>query len=129
MSNERLATAQDTRELNRYHARKFSQGKKVGRIGTKGRLCKELGLPQSTLDQWELRHPALFPKPIYKVKNTVGEGFRYYYSVMEIENFVADKVSGRVKAYREIVERVALRSGQSKYGAVLERLGVESEVK
>jgi hypothetical protein len=123
-----MTTVKDTATLNRYELRKFKGDKAVGRIASKSRMCLLLGLPASTLDQWEKRYPA-FPLPVYKTKAVRGASWHYYYSTREIEAFIVERVAGRVLRYQDIIKRVAKREGQSKYGAVLERLGLESEVK
>jgi hypothetical protein len=123
-----MTTVKDTATLNRYELRKFGGNKAVGRIANKSQMCKLLGLPQTTLDQWEKRYPD-FPLPVYKTKTVRGAGWHYYYSTREVEEFIVKREAGRVSRYEDIIKRVATRGGQSKYGAVLERLGIDSEVK
>lgn len=123
-----VGIVRDIATLNRYESRKFRGDKERGRIANKNRMCAFLGLPQSTLDIWEKRYPD-FPTPVYKSKKVQGVGFLYYYSTRQIEDFIAKRVDKRVSKYEDIIERVKAREGLSKYGAFLERVGVESEVK
>lgn len=122
-----IGIVKDIATLNRYELRKFRGDKERGRIANKNRMCASLGLPQSTLDIWEKRYPN-FPTPVYKSKKVQGVGFLYYYSTRDIEDFIAKRVDKRVAKYADIIKRVEVREGSSKYGAFLDRLGVESEV-
>lgn len=123
-----MTTVIDTATLNRYELRKFGGKKAKGRLANKHQMCLLLGLPATTLDQWEKRYPD-FPLPVYKTKTVRGAGWHYYYSTQEVEEFIVKREAGRLSKYQDIIKRVSGREGQSKYGAVLDRLGVNSEVK
>lgn len=123
-----VGVVRDIATLNRYELRKYRMGRAFDKIQSKARMSVSFGMNPSSLDQMERRYPD-FPTPIYKSKMVAGSGWHYYYSTRQVEEFIAKRHAGRVKKYEDIIKRVESREGVSKYGAVLERLGIESEVK
>lgn len=102
--------------MNRYELRKFNAKKARGLTATKGGLCRALGLANSTLDAYAMRHPELFPKPEYVVETKTG-GVRMFYNKKEVEAFLEAR-KGVKKSYRS----VAKKTGVSKYEDFLKRL-------